>query len=174
MAFYIGEYILTVEQKGGRIVIPNDLRYEMDACHQKVFYLLRGIRDNILMIPSQLWENVSKQFSNEPVLNPTSQIAMSYIVGGSSRVQIDAQYRMALPGWVREHAGIRDTAVIVGCGEYLELWNENSRKAFIKSPETKKLIEKLLAKLFPSKFDEEIRKVCDDKVVSEQSGDNSL
>lgn len=174
MPSYIGEYHVAIDRKWGRVVIPNDLRYEMDSYNQKIFYLLRGTRENVLMIPSQLWEDIVKEFSKEPILNPTSQIALSYLIGASARIQIDNQYRMTLPGWVRQHAGINDTAVLVGCGEYLEIWNENKWDAFVKSGETRKLIERLLAKLFPSRFDEEMKKSIETEILTTRSDNQDI
>lgn len=157
MQDYVGEFHITVDKATGRIVIPNDFRSEMEAYNQKVFYLVRGTRGNVQMIPSQLWDELKEELSKEPIFNPVAQKMRSYLVGGSTRAQVDAQYRMTLPGWVRDHAKISDTAILIGCGLYIELWGEKAWKDFIESQETKSLVESLLMKLFPSKLQEGIK-----------------
>ncbi|MCX8065126.1 MAG: hypothetical protein N3G21_08130 [Candidatus Hydrogenedentes bacterium] len=154
MADYVGEFHITVDRATGRIVIPNDFRIEMESYNQKIFYLVRGTRGNVQMIPSQLWDELRETLSKEPVFNPVSQKVRSFLVGGSARIQVDGQYRMTLPGWVRDHAKISDTAVLIGCGVYLELWGEKSWQEFISSEEVKVLIDNLLLKLFPSKLND--------------------
>lgn len=38
-------------------------------------------------------------------------------------VEMDPQNRITFPAMLRQLAGIRDEVVLVGCGDYVELWN---------------------------------------------------
>ena len=43
--------------------------------------------------------------------------------GTASSMMLDGQGRIALPPALRHHAEIEDTVAIIGCNNYIELWN---------------------------------------------------
>ena len=49
-----------------------------------------------------------------------------YLIGGSAEVEIDKQGRVLIPGNLRQFAHLDKNLVLVGAGDYFEIWDEQA------------------------------------------------
>lgn len=113
-----GEYIHTLDAKN-RLFIPAKHREELGS----VFVVVRSIRGNCLKVFSMSeWEKFVAPIKALP--RKTSEDTLRFLNRNAAQVSPDSQGRILLPPGLVEHAQIVKGAVVVGCGDYSEIWSE--------------------------------------------------
>jgi len=148
VVIYQSEYHVTLDDKN-RILIPTSLKSIMIDNNHTVWYLTRGFEHNLLLFPSQEWNEITHKLEQLPIVNPKAQMLRRRFIGGSIQVRPDGQYRITIPAPFRNWAGIMDNAVIAGCGVYLEIWNEKSWDNFFSSEDMQIEMKNFMEELFP-------------------------
>ena len=97
-----------LELCGGRLVVTVD----QDHC--------------LLVYPLPEWEVIEEKLVNLPSLNKQSRLLQRLLIGYATDREMDAQGRILLPTMLREYAGLKKKAVIIGQGKKLEIWDEDS------------------------------------------------
>ena len=114
-----GEFNHTLDPKK-RLFIPAKHREELGES----FMISRSIRDNCLKVYSLAeWESYVDAIRNK-MDKKDSEKALRYLHRTAAQVSPDAQGRIVLPSSLIEHAKIVKGAVVVGCGTYAEIWEE--------------------------------------------------
>ncbi len=112
-----GEYNHSVDAKN-RMFIPAKYREELGS----VFVIFRSIRDNyIKMMSMNEWENFVAPIKALP--RKTSEDTLRFLNRNASQVTPDSQGRILIPASLLAHAQITKDAVVVGCGDYAEIWS---------------------------------------------------
>lgn len=102
-----------------RLFVPSKYREELG----ETFVVSQSIRGNYLKIYSQQeWENYIAPIKLLP--RKTSEEALRFLIGNSIEVSPDAQGRIILPPSMLQFASITKGTVIIGCGDYAEIWAE--------------------------------------------------
>ena len=68
---------------------------------------------------------------------------MRFLNSTMARVSPDSQGRITLPKELVEYADIREAAVVVGCGDYAEIWSEEADEKLKAELDVSKLLEEL-------------------------------
>ena len=104
-----------------RLFVPSKYREELG----ETFVVSQSIRGNYLKIYSQQeWENYIAPIKLLP--RKTSEEALRFLIGNSIEVSPDAQGRIIIPTTMLQFASITKGTVIIGCGDYAEIWAEES------------------------------------------------
>lgn len=113
-----GEFNHTVDAKN-RMFVPAKYREELG----ETFVIFRSIRGNyIKMLSLGEWENYIAPIKALPRKN--AEETLRFLNRNAAQVSPDAQGRIVLTQGLIEHAQIEKNAVIVGCGDYAEIWSE--------------------------------------------------
>ena len=97
-----------LESCGGRLVVTVD----QDHC--------------LLVYPLPEWEIIEEKLINLPSLNKQSRLLQRLLIGHATDLEMDAQGRILLPAMLREYAGLKKKAVLIGQGKKLEIWDEDT------------------------------------------------
>lgn len=124
MAF-IGEYQHAVDEKG-RMALPIKFRKSL----QGRMVITRGLDSSLYIYPSEEWEKLASRLSQLPINQANSRAFARHMLGGAIDAETDAQGRILIPEYLREHAGITARAVIVGLYNRLEIWSEEKWKEY--------------------------------------------
>lgn len=104
-----------------RLFVPAKYREELG----ETFIVSQSIRGNYLKIYShEEWEKYIAPIKLLP--RKTSEEALRFLIGNSIEVSPDGQGRIILPGSMLQFASITKGTVIIGCGDYAEIWAEES------------------------------------------------
>ena len=104
-----------------RLFVPSKYREELG----ETFVVSQSIRGNYLKIYShEEWEKYIAPIKLLP--RKTSEEALRFLIGNSIEVSPDGQGRIILPPSMLEFASITKGTVIIGCGDYAEIWAEES------------------------------------------------
>lgn len=113
-----GEYRHGLDAKN-RIFIPAKLREELG----ETFVVSKDIREHCLKIYSlSEWERYIAPLKEQK--RKLSEKIMRFLHSSLVQVTPDSQGRIVLPAELTLYAAIEKNAVVVGCGDYAEIWAE--------------------------------------------------
>ena len=140
----IGEYIHTIDVKN-RMSLPAKFRKELG----KKLIITPGLDNCLFIFTSKEWVKVSKKLSDSNTdlsfLKADQRSFNRYMFGRAAEVDIDSIGRVLLPEFLKEKIGLKNSAVVVGVEDRLEVWEE---KAWAKQKEImEKQAEHLAEKL---------------------------
>ncbi|MBE6589220.1 MAG: division/cell wall cluster transcriptional repressor MraZ [Ruminococcaceae bacterium] len=115
-----GEYRHGLDAKN-RIFIPAKLREELG----ETFVVSKDIREHCLKIYSlSEWEHYIAPLKEQK--RKLSEKIMRFLHASLVQVTPDSQGRIVLPAELCAYAEIEKNAVVVGCGDYAEIWAETA------------------------------------------------
>ena len=116
---FYGAFEYKVDGKG-RVPVPPRFREELHGS----LVLTRGPEKCLNAYPVTEWRKLADLFTTNGAMAPSKQRRLTRAFFATAfTVDIDSQGRVALPGVLREYAGIEGEIVITGVNTYLEMWN---------------------------------------------------
>jgi MraZ protein len=97
-----------LEDCGGRLVVTVD----QDHC--------------LLVYPLPEWEVIESKLIALPSLNKQARLLQRLLIGHATDLDMDAQGRILLPAMLRDFAGLKKKAVLIGQGKKLEIWDQDA------------------------------------------------
>jgi MraZ protein len=116
---FYGQFEHTIDEKG-RLTIPSRYREELSS---DTLVLTTGFEHSLIVLTPEIFSIVSNQVRSKPITNPTSRQFRRYFFSHAQELEIDKTGRILLPAFLRETANLTDSAVLVGNGDYFELWS---------------------------------------------------
>ncbi len=84
-------------------------------------------RDHCLLVyPLPEWEIIESKLIELPSLNRQARLMQRLLIGHATELEMDGQGRILLPAMLREFAGLKKKAVLIGQGKKLEIWDEDT------------------------------------------------
>ena len=114
---FLGQFEHTIDEKG-RLTIPAKYREELE----NGLILTKGFEGSLLALPPELFEQMSNRVRSMSITNSDSRALRRYIFAAASLIDLDKAGRILLPAFLRESANLEDSAILVGNGEYFEVW----------------------------------------------------
>ena len=125
---FIGEYHHTIDEKG-RIIIPAKFR---DALG-KEFIITRGIENCLFVYSLQNWANITTKLSSLPFTKKDARTFNRFFMSGATNVELDKQGRVNISKPLIDYAGLDKNCIVIGTGDRLEVWSEESWNSFFDS-----------------------------------------
>jgi len=125
---FIGEYHHTIDEKG-RIIIPAKFR---DALG-KEFIITRGIENCLFVYSLQNWANITTKLSSLPFTKKDARTFNRFFMSGATSVELDKQGRVNISQPLTQYANLLKDCVIIGTGDRLEIWSQESWNSFFDS-----------------------------------------
>jgi MraZ protein len=114
---FLGEFSHTLDDKG-RITIPAKLR----AGFANGLVITRGFEPCLMIYPVETFRVLEQKAHSLSLTNPANRSIFRLLFGGASDAQLDNLGRVVVPEYLRTFAGLQNQAVVVGAGQYLEVW----------------------------------------------------
>ena len=125
---FVGTFPRSVDGKG-RLLIPADMVRALDAADREGFYLAPG-NCCVLLFKRSTFHRLAGQMSSP---TPFAHTGFNRAFFGQSAYRgTDAMGRILLPEELKEPCGIAGEAVLVGCGDYMEIWSPERLQAATK------------------------------------------
>ncbi len=121
---FLGEYSYRVDVKG-RLPLPTRFREKLKAG----LVLTAGPEKCIVAYPHTEWEKLAGELTGGSVLPSKLRRLRRALFSSAIDLDIDAQGRVALPQFLRQHAGIGSEAIVAGANSYFEIWNKEDWQA---------------------------------------------
>lgn len=114
---FLGQYEHTVDEKG-RMIIP--ARYR-DLLQDGAF-ITTGFDHNLMVLTTASFDKVRDRLSVMSLTDPTARQLKRLMFANAERVEVDRAGRVLIPQYLRDAAGLQGAAVVVGVGDYFEIW----------------------------------------------------
>ena len=125
---FIGEYHHTIDEKG-RIIIPAKFREALG----KEFIITRGIENCLFVYSLQNWAKITDKLSQLPFTKKDARTFNRFFMSGATNVELDKQGRVNISQPLIDYANLIKDCVIIGTGDRLEVWSQESWDSFFDS-----------------------------------------
>ena len=125
---FIGEYHHTIDEKG-RIIIPSKFRESLG----KEFIITRGIENCLFVYSLQNWADITNKLSSLPFTKKDARTFNRFFMSGATNVELDKQGRVNISKPLIDYANLDKDCVIIGTGDRLEVWSQESWNSFFDS-----------------------------------------
>lgn len=125
---FIGEYHHSLDDKG-RLIIPSKFRDELG----EKFIITRGIENCLFVYSEVSWTKITNQLESLPFTKKDARAFIRFFLSGATIAEFDKQGRINIPSPLISYAKINKECVIIGTGDRLEIWSEESWSDFFTS-----------------------------------------
>jgi MraZ protein len=126
---YIGTAETVLDSKN-RITVPVRVRETMHVLRHALWYMTRGFDGGIFLFPQGEWDKICGVVSRYSAMDARVLDFRRLLFASVTEVQPDRQGRMPVPPHLREYAGLNRDALLIGVGDYMELWDRDAWRAF--------------------------------------------
>jgi len=121
---FLGEYEYRVDAKG-RLPLPPRFREKLKTG----LVLTAGPEKCIVAYAPADWEKLAGELTGGSIVPSKLRRLNRAMFASAYDLLLDAQGRVALPQFLREHAGIDNEVVVAGANTYFEIWNKEEWQA---------------------------------------------
>ena len=125
---FIGEYHHSIDDKG-RLIIPSKFREELG----EKFIVTRGIENCLFVYSEENWQKIVNKLETLPFTKRDARQFIRFFLSGATVAELDKQGRINITSPLISYANIKKECVIIGTGDRLEIWSEESWNDFFNS-----------------------------------------
>ena len=125
-----------IDEKG-RLKIPAVFRADIEDSWGSDFYITSMTGESAWIYPLNVWQEIEERLAKLPSLHPTKKKFLDRTNYYGQLTSMDKQGRVLIPPLLREAAGVVGEVAVLGCLNYLDVWNnETFRKGLEDQPLT--------------------------------------
>lgn len=121
---FLGEYHHTLDEYG-RLTLPAPYR----ALLPEDVFILHGLDENLMVLPPERFQVLYRQLQRLSLTDPTARQLRRLMFAAAAQTRVDRTGRIRIPPELRRRAGLEKDVVIVGVGDYFELWSPQAWQA---------------------------------------------
>jgi MraZ protein len=114
---FLGQYRYSFDDKD-RLMIPARFR-ELLADGA---FLTQGFDRNLVILTPGAFQEIYQLIMGLNIADPLARFLLRMVLGNATQLEIDESGRIVLPENLREFANLAGEAVLVGQGDYFEVW----------------------------------------------------
>ena len=112
----------TIDDKG-RLKIPTVFRTEIEVTWGSDFYVTSLTGDSVLVYPLPVWHEIEQKLAKLPSMNSAKKKFLNRTNFYGQLTAMDKSGRILIPTTLRESARMTGEVAVLGCLNYLEIWN---------------------------------------------------
>ncbi|HBO33952.1 MAG TPA: division/cell wall cluster transcriptional repressor MraZ [Anaerolineaceae bacterium] len=117
---FYGRSAYNIDKKG-RMTVPSKYREETPDG----VVVTKGLDGNLMVYAKETFDIFAESMNNISVTDPNLRSFRREILGNSAELTYDSAGRILIPLHLRKLAGIEENVMIVGGGQYFEIWDQN-------------------------------------------------
>ncbi len=127
MGTFHGATVITLDAKG-RLAVPTRHRDTLASDGGEL--VLTAHPDGcVLLYPRRAWEPVRAQVEKFPSFHPQTSAWKRLLLGFEEHLLPDTSGRILVSPALRRHASLERDVILLGQGQYFELWDDALRRA---------------------------------------------
>jgi MraZ protein len=107
------------------MVLPSDYRLELSKAGM---VLTRGFDRNVMLLTRAAFEKLCACVRSISVTDPLGRTLARMLLGNAVEIKLDRDGIFSVPATLASPAGLEGEIVVLGQGEYLELWSLSAWK----------------------------------------------
>lgn len=115
---FFGKCSLLLSEKN-QLTLPSGYRAAMGA----TAYITQGFDRNLLLLPQQAFNTIYSHVKATSISDPLARLLNRLFLGGATEISINETGEVEIPSALCEYAGLGKEIIIVGQGEYSEIWS---------------------------------------------------
>ena len=115
---FIGEYRHSIDEKG-RLALPAKFRGKLSDG----VVITKGLDNALVIYTKEEWENIASDIAKMPYTQGNARAFSRMMLAGANDLKLDGQGRINIPQNLREFAGLKTNAVVVGVYSRIEVWD---------------------------------------------------
>jgi MraZ protein len=116
---FLGRFNHNLDDKG-RLTVPARFR---DLLAAEGAYVMQGFDRNLMVLPSSNFKTLSHRINQMSMTDPDARLLRRLLFSTADEVEVDRAGRILLPQFLRQAAGLETAVVVVGQGDYFEIWS---------------------------------------------------
>ena len=124
----MGEFHHNIDDKA-RLVMPSKFREELGES----FVITRGLDGCLFVYSNVEWQKLVEKLKNLPFTKKDARAFIRFFLSGASEAEFDKQGRINITSPLISYANITKECVVIGTGDRLEIWSEESWNDFFTS-----------------------------------------
>ncbi len=113
-----GNYTLRLSGKN-QLALPSNYREAIS----NTAYITQGFDRNLFLLSKQAFNAIYSHVKATSISDPLARLLSRLFLGSAVEVAIEDSGQIELPSSLCEYAGLGEEIIIVGQGEYLEIWS---------------------------------------------------
>ena len=122
MAFFTSEFECKLDTKG-RLVLPAKIKANLPEVSSNELVLRKGFESNLTLYPMLEYKKLHNRISALSDFNPEQRRLKRMFFKSIAQVELDSAGRILIPKAMLAHASIEKEALLIGVGNYIEIWN---------------------------------------------------
>ncbi len=115
---FLGQYQHSLDDKG-RLTIPSAFR---DGLGEGAF-ISQGFDRNLMVMTAAYFQQVYDRINSMSLTDPSARLLRRLLLSSAYQVEVDKAGRILAPQSLRQFLGLNGEAIVVGQGEYFEIWS---------------------------------------------------
>ena len=141
-----GRFVHSIDSKG-RVSIPAGFRMELQRRSQ-LSPILTIQPECLALYAQEDWDAVARRLTGVDPLRVEGRALKRFLISNSEEAPLDAQGRILIPPYQRDHAKLEKEVVIAGLGDCLEIWDrqryeQDQARTLARFPEISTEVSKL-------------------------------
>lgn len=129
---YYGEYAHSLDKKN-RVIIPSRFRDTIQDAAVEKFYITRGLDECLFMFPEKEWRQQEAKFKEKSFTKKEVRQFNRMFFSGAVEAVFDKQWRVLIPDYLKEYAGLSKEIMIIGVSNRIEIWDKDKWQEFYNS-----------------------------------------
>ena len=117
--FFLGSYEYAMDERG-RVPVPPRYR---DALSRGAVLGQGAPLPCLRLYTQESFEKQARIYTAQPATKKVGRMTRHLFFARSFPVELDRQGRILIPAALRSYAGLENSVVVIGAGEWLELWS---------------------------------------------------
>jgi len=121
---FLGQYAHSFDDKF-RLTVPAKFREPLaDGA-----FVVQGLDNNLMVLTASAFEMIYQRLMAMNMMDPAARALRRIILGNAAQLELDSAGRILIPQVLRDLVGLGNEAVLVGQGDYFEVWQPALWKA---------------------------------------------
>jgi MraZ protein len=107
--------------------LKNSNRLALPANWRKLIsggiYLTQGFDQNLLILSAEKFQEIYSQIASLNIADPLARLLLRMFLGTASYIELADDEAIPVPSNLMNYANIKNRVMVVGQGEYLEVWS---------------------------------------------------
>lgn len=112
----------TILETGNRIELPTDFVEQFDDG----LFITQGFDRNIMVLTMDAFEEVYERITSVNIADPLARLLLRMILSSAYRVEVGPDRTIQVSKFLKEFAGLENDVVLVGQGDFMEIWSAES------------------------------------------------